>query len=89
MSYIVYKNRVHNYASVHETSCGYVKQHGGVSSTTPPPAGITKGFAQRNMPTRRPRAPGGQLSSALYADAGFPRLPHCRNGDCDGIGCAL
>lgn len=36
MSYIVYENRVQNYASVHRESCSFPKMHGGVSSTTPP-----------------------------------------------------
>ena len=36
MHYTVYGNRVHNYAAVHRAICGYLKMHGGVSSTTPP-----------------------------------------------------
>ena len=36
MTFTVYENRVHNYASIHISSCSYVKLHGGVSRVTPP-----------------------------------------------------
>lgn len=36
MTFTVYENRVHNYASIHRSYCSYVKMHGGVSRVTPP-----------------------------------------------------
>ena len=36
MTFTVYENRVHNYASIHISSCSYVKMHGVVSRVTPP-----------------------------------------------------
>ena len=47
MSYVIYKNRVHKYATVHQEVCGYVNMHGGVSRTSPPTGTYEVGFRQQ------------------------------------------
>ncbi len=44
LRYSVYENRIHNYAAVHRATCGYLKMHGGVSSTKPPTGEYHEGF---------------------------------------------
>ena len=45
MAYVIYVNFPNSYVSAHDASgCGYVKMHGGVSSTTPPTGYYIEGF---------------------------------------------
>ena len=50
LHYTVYENRPNNRATVHRATCGYLEMHGGVSSTTPPLANITRGLRRRKLP---------------------------------------
>ena len=44
MPYTVYENRPTNRATVHISTCRYIKQHGGVSTTIPPTGEYYEGF---------------------------------------------
>ena len=58
MHYTVYENRVHNYAAVHRAICGYLKMHGGVSSTTPPTGEYHEGFERAEAALNKARSTG-------------------------------
>ena len=46
-TYVVYENRVHHRASVHEKSCRFVGQHGAVSKMFPPSGWYSGPFQTR------------------------------------------
>ena len=58
MHYIVYENRIHNYAAAHKVTCGYVKMHGGASATTPPTGGYHEGFPTPEAALNKARTTG-------------------------------
>ena len=58
MHYTVYENRVHNYAAVHRAIRGYLKMHGGVSSTTPPTGEYHEGFETVEAALNKARSTG-------------------------------
>ena len=61
MIFTVYKNRVHKYAAVHESSCPRIKVHGGVSSVDPPTGWYVEGLGTLEDAVREAESTGWEV----------------------------
>ena len=61
MAYVVYENRVHNYARVHIVNCAFVKMHGGVSSVISPTGRYYEGFETPEDALNKARSTGRDI----------------------------